>query len=289
MPPPHPDTSLWSDSIEQLCTALATTPDGLRSSECDERASRGRAIAHRRTQAVWILLAQFKSPILLLLVGAAIVSAFVGDPIGASLIIAIVVASGALGFWQEYKAGRAVDELLALVTTTASVLRDGAAVSLRSIASCPATSCCSPRATRCRATRVCSRRATCSSTRPRSPARALPRRRSRASSRTRPRREAHQRGVRGHARRHRHRSRADRAHGRRYDARRHLRVGSAQAAADRVRDRDPPLRAPAARGHAAARARDLRGQRRASIGRRSTRCCSRSRSRSGSRRSCCPR
>jgi Mg2+-importing ATPase len=64
----------------------------------------------------------------MLLVAAAGVSFFVEDEVGAILILTIVVLSGLLSFHQEFRAGRAVDDLLARVTTRATVLRDGAPV-----------------------------------------------------------------------------------------------------------------------------------------------------------------
>lgn len=72
-----------------------------------------------------LFVAQFKSPIILILVGAAIVSLFLQDRTDAALILTIVLASGVLGFWQEYSATNAVAKLRALVETRARVLRDG--------------------------------------------------------------------------------------------------------------------------------------------------------------------
>ena len=72
-----------------------------------------------------LFVAQFKSPIILILIGAAIVSLFLQDRTDATLILAIVLASGVLGFWQEYSATDAVAKLRALVETKARVLRDG--------------------------------------------------------------------------------------------------------------------------------------------------------------------
>jgi Mg2+-importing ATPase len=59
------------------------------------------------------------------LIGAAIVSLFLEDHTDATLILAIVIVSGLLGFWQEYSATNAVAKLRAMVETTVRVLRDG--------------------------------------------------------------------------------------------------------------------------------------------------------------------
>ncbi len=80
---------------------------------------------HRRAPALEFLM-HFRSPVTLILIGAAIVSGFVGDPINAVIILAIVLASVVLEFTQEYRAGKAAEALRKRVATTATVLRAGA-------------------------------------------------------------------------------------------------------------------------------------------------------------------
>ena len=70
-------------------------------------------------------MGQFKSPIILLLLFAAGLSFFLHDSVNALIILAIVLASGLLGFWQEHSATRAVEKLLAMVQIKATALRDG--------------------------------------------------------------------------------------------------------------------------------------------------------------------
>jgi Mg2+-importing ATPase len=103
-------------------------PIGLTTAEaCGRLAEVGenRISRDRRAGALTFFVGQFKSPIILILIGAAIMSLFLQDRIDATLILAIVLASGTLGFWQEYSATDAVSKLRALVETKARVLRDG--------------------------------------------------------------------------------------------------------------------------------------------------------------------
>jgi Mg2+-importing ATPase len=79
----------------------------------------------KRTDALALLLAQFKSPLTLILIFAGGLSFFLGDPVNAIIILAIILVSSLLGFWQERGATNAVDKLLAIVQTKATVLRDG--------------------------------------------------------------------------------------------------------------------------------------------------------------------
>jgi P-type Mg2+ transporter len=83
-----------------------------------------------RAGALTLFFAQFKSPIILILIGAAILSLFLQERTDATLILAIVLASAVLGFWQEYRATNAVAKLRALVETKVRVLRDGNEVSI---------------------------------------------------------------------------------------------------------------------------------------------------------------
>ncbi len=108
---------------------LDATPQGLASADAGRRLARvGPNVlqARKRTGELILLLGQFKSPLILILLFAAGLSFFLHDAADALIILGIVVASGALGFWQERGAAHAVDKLLAVVQTKATVLRDGA-------------------------------------------------------------------------------------------------------------------------------------------------------------------
>ena len=80
----------------------------------------------KRSNVLTLLLGQFKSPIILLLLFATGLSFFLHDSVNAFIILAIVLASGLLGFWQEHSATSAVEKLLAMVRIKATALRDGA-------------------------------------------------------------------------------------------------------------------------------------------------------------------
>jgi len=112
---------------------LHSGKDGLSSNEAD----RLLALDHSRlkkpdrfSQVLWLLFGQFKSPIIVILLIAASLSLFLGQVSDASIILAIVVMSGLLGFWQEWGAANALQQLLEIVQTSASVVRDGKATSI---------------------------------------------------------------------------------------------------------------------------------------------------------------
>lgn len=75
----------------------------------------------------WKLLAhQFTSPLIWLLVAAAVISGALGEVVEAIAIVAIVLLNAAVGFVQEFRAQASVLALRALTSPRARVERDGA-------------------------------------------------------------------------------------------------------------------------------------------------------------------
>jgi Mg2+-importing ATPase len=87
-------------------------------------------LAHKRTKSgfekdIQLFLSQFKSPLMLLLIGAVILSAFLGDTSDVFIILFIVVSTGLLSFFQERNAGKVVEKLQSMIALKSFVLRDG--------------------------------------------------------------------------------------------------------------------------------------------------------------------
>lgn len=78
-----------------------------------------------RVTAVQILVSQFTSLLVILLILAAIGSLFLGDLLDGIFIILIVVLNGVLGFVQEYRAEKAIEALKKLTVSSVRTLRDG--------------------------------------------------------------------------------------------------------------------------------------------------------------------
>jgi Mg2+-importing ATPase len=126
----QPPRAFWSIAATELFQQLQATPAGLTSAESRQRLSSfGANLLKPKTKSdsLSLLIAQFKSPLILILLFATGLSFFLHDPVNAAIILTIVLVSGLLGFWQEHSATNAVEQLLAIVQIKASVLRDGAA------------------------------------------------------------------------------------------------------------------------------------------------------------------
>src|SRR5450759_1635008 len=118
----------WGIPQLDLLTQLNAQKEGLSSEEAKQRLIQYGAnllSPPKRSDTLALLAAQFKSPIILTLIFAAGLSAFLHDPVDAIIIIAIVLISGLLGFWQERGAGNALEKMLAIVKIKTTVLRDG--------------------------------------------------------------------------------------------------------------------------------------------------------------------
>lgn len=122
------ENSFWNLSIENAYTKVAANPNGLDDAEAAYRLKKYglNTIKSNANSSMFILLiSQFKSPITLLLMIAAILSAGLGDISDAAIILCIVLLSSFLGFWQEKGAANAVKELLQMVRLKCRVIRNG--------------------------------------------------------------------------------------------------------------------------------------------------------------------
>src|SRR6266699_5383857 len=122
----HP-LAFWSLSTTEMLQQLQAAKEGLTAGEAGARLARhGSNLLKpaKRSDVVTLLIAQFKSPLILILFFATGLSFFLGEPVDAFIILAIILVSGLLGFWQERGASNAVEKLLSIVRITAAVLRD---------------------------------------------------------------------------------------------------------------------------------------------------------------------
>ncbi|MCP2138546.1 Mg2+-importing ATPase [Rhizobium sp. SLBN-94] len=126
--PTNTGSTYWAMPAEELLAGLNAGKAGLSSGEAKARSrtSGSNTIsAVSETSAMAALARQFRSPLILILIFAAIVSGVVGEGSEAVIIGIIVLASCVLSFTQEYGASRAMQALTARIAPKAMVLRDG--------------------------------------------------------------------------------------------------------------------------------------------------------------------
>ena len=117
-------------TVEDALRRADSCLEGLGNEEAERRRTRQ---ARRREggEGGWrLLMNQFRSPLVILLLVAMGISLFLGDRMDVLIVLAVVLMSTLLGFWQEYRAANAVAALLAMIQARATVLRDGKEVEL---------------------------------------------------------------------------------------------------------------------------------------------------------------
>ncbi|HHY78298.1 MAG TPA: HAD-IC family P-type ATPase, partial [Clostridiales bacterium] len=119
----------YKASIESTASQLSVDLNkGLASEEAEKRLEQhGRNELQEKEKESLLakIINQLKDFLVLILIGASIVSAFVGEVTDSIVIIAIVVINAILGIVQEGKAEKALEALKKMSSPTARVIRDG--------------------------------------------------------------------------------------------------------------------------------------------------------------------
>lgn len=118
----------WAYDKDDILKELNTSEAGLSSKEaCDRIGNYGKNVfAEKKSSSNFmIFLSQFKSPITMILIFAAVLSIFLKDYSDGVIILIIIFISSFLSYLHESKAKDAVKKLLSSVSVTSAVLRDG--------------------------------------------------------------------------------------------------------------------------------------------------------------------
>ncbi|MBW1743961.1 MAG: HAD-IC family P-type ATPase, partial [Deltaproteobacteria bacterium] len=118
----------YNQPAHEVLKQLITSEEGLTSPEAAKRLARyGKNILKEgeKVSPFRVLLEQFNSPVVWILIGALIVSFVIGERIDAIVIAAILILNAIIGFFQEYRAEREIEALKQLASHKAVVRRDG--------------------------------------------------------------------------------------------------------------------------------------------------------------------
>ncbi len=114
--------------IDKIFQILHSGRSGLRPDDVKDRLSEygyNELPEKKRISPIQLFLSQFKNYLVLILIIAAVISAFTGETTNAYVILIIILFISLLGFIQEYRAERAMEALKEMVALEARVLRNG--------------------------------------------------------------------------------------------------------------------------------------------------------------------
>jgi len=120
------ESHYWSQNAADLSAALGSGPGGLASAAAS---AQFRLVGPNsvddvsRLSAIGLLVRQFESPLVLILVFAAAISLVLQQWIDAAIILTIVLGSTLLGFYQEYRAEQSLEALKSMLPARAPVRR----------------------------------------------------------------------------------------------------------------------------------------------------------------------
>lgn len=115
-------------STSEVMAKLKTGKNGLSGEEAQKRLKKfgpNELPREKKTTAFKIFLEQFKGPLIVVLLIAAIISISMAEFIDFGIIMAAVLLNTVIGFTQEYKANRSLQSLKKMIEPRASVRRDG--------------------------------------------------------------------------------------------------------------------------------------------------------------------
>ena len=121
------DKDYWSITETDLFSTLETGPSGISEQEAQSRLKTYGYNELPRKGLSWttVLLRQLKNPIFAILVASAVVAGFFGEAEQSIAILSMIAISVALGYFNEYKAEKIVEDLTQRVSLKALVTRDG--------------------------------------------------------------------------------------------------------------------------------------------------------------------
>ena len=114
-------------SIDETFELLGSSQQGLSAKDAEEKLIQigpNELQEGKKKSIAAMLLAQFKDVMILILLAAAIISGFIGDLTDTIVILVIVLLNAIIGFFQEYRAEKAMQVLKQMAVTQTRVLRD---------------------------------------------------------------------------------------------------------------------------------------------------------------------
>ncbi len=125
----------YQESKEKVMESLGVTQEGLHDEEVQKRRAQygfNELEEGKRKSTIQVFFEQFKDFLIIILMVAALISAFLGEISSTLVILVVVILNAALGTAQHIKAEKSLNSLKALASPTAKVLRNGQTVEIPS-------------------------------------------------------------------------------------------------------------------------------------------------------------
>jgi magnesium-transporting ATPase (P-type) len=130
----EPGETTWHASSDQdVMARLGTRPDGLTDGEVTEKLQRfgANSLARSGGTSPWLIFwRQINNPIGWLLIAAGTLAVALKKPTDAAVVFGAVVINAIIGFIQEYRAGKAIEALAAMIPEAATALRNGQSIAV---------------------------------------------------------------------------------------------------------------------------------------------------------------
>lgn len=123
----------YSAPEKEIFDEFGSGPEGLSKAKAAENLLKfgPNAILEKKKKPVWIVfLGQFKDFMIIILIGAAVLSGIIGELTDTVIILVIILLNAILGFSQEYRAEKAMESLKKMAQTNNQIIREGNSVTV---------------------------------------------------------------------------------------------------------------------------------------------------------------
>ncbi len=123
-----PDTFPWAHTQNEVLALLRSSDQGISEEDALARLKTfgtNEIRTRKKASAVGILLRQFTSPLIFILVGAAVLTVFLNELVETFVIALAIIVNAGLGFYQEYRAENTLERLEVYMKERARVIRGG--------------------------------------------------------------------------------------------------------------------------------------------------------------------
>ena len=129
-----PDSTRWhSSSAQDVMAELETSLSGLNDREAAERLQKygSNALLRKGNDSPWLIFwRQINNPIGWLLISAGALAVWLQKVTDSLVVFGAVIVNAIIGFIQEYRAGKAIEALAAMLPEFTTALRDGQSISV---------------------------------------------------------------------------------------------------------------------------------------------------------------